>query len=87
MFKCPNCGGSMYYNIPSAKLKCRHCGSEIAPEDYGEKNDAEEQKDYEVTVYTCSNCGAELESPMTPSSATALTAGPSRCSRGAWAKP
>lgn len=63
MFKCPNCGGSMYYNIPSAKLKCRHCGSEIAPEDYGEKNDAEEQKDYEVTVYTCSNCGAELESP------------------------
>ncbi|MGI6176947.1 MAG: hypothetical protein ACOYJO_00595 [Eubacterium sp.] len=53
----------MYYNIPSAKLKCRHCGSEISPKDYDENNNAEEQKDYDVTIYTCRNCGAQLESP------------------------
>lgn len=69
MFKCPNCGAGMYYQISTGKLYCENCSSSIVPEDYKLNNDAAERKVLmddglqEVTVYTCPNCGAELESP------------------------
>lgn len=69
MFKCPNCGAGMYYQISTGKLYCENCSSSISPEDYKLNNDAAEHTGYtddgmqEVTVYTCPNCGAQLESP------------------------
>lgn len=69
VFKCPNCGAGMYYKISTGKLYCENCSSSIAPEDYKLTNDAAEHKEtdddglQEVTIYTCPNCGAQLESP------------------------
>ena len=69
MFKCPNCGAGMYYQISTGMLYCENCSSSIAPEDYQLNNEAEERKKLaadgmqEVTVYLCPNCGAELVSP------------------------
>lgn len=63
-FKCPSCGGNLYYNIHRGKLKCEHCNSEIAVKNYQLDNKAEESSDeYGVTAFICRNCGAELLSP------------------------
>ena len=63
MFSCPNCGGKMYFDIQSQKLKCAHCGSLTAVEDYQLNNNAEQRAEDDMTVYTCRNCGAQLVSP------------------------
>ena len=69
MFRCPNCGGGMNYSIEDKMLKCSSCGCMIKPKDYKTDNSAQENEPFEtdgrerVTVYTCKNCGAELESP------------------------
>ena len=63
MFSCPSCGGKMYFDIQSQKLKCSHCGSQTAVEDYRLNNDAEQHAEDDMTIYTCRNCGAQLVSP------------------------
>lgn len=108
MFKCPSCGGSMYYSITKKMLKCEHCGKTMRPETYKVNNDADVSilpgtavdssggpsgtssngssatlsedssgtlsdnssgtakitpGSMQVTIYTCHNCGAQLESP------------------------
>lgn len=60
MFKCPNCNGSLYFNVGKQLLSCRHCGSEIKVEDYQKDNKAVYE---DLSLYTCSNCGAKLISP------------------------
>ena len=62
MFYCPNCGGKMIFDIPSQKMKCVYCGSQMPPENYDIKNEVDPSK-YETNVYVCKNCGAELTSP------------------------
>ena len=57
--KCPNCGGTLYFNIADQDLKCEHCGSTFDPAVYQENNSADEYGE-EIRVYTCRNCGAEL---------------------------
>lgn len=63
MFKCPQCGGSMYFSVTSQQLKCQHCGTMIKPYAYQLDNQADMRAGYQVTVYTCASCGAQLESP------------------------
>ena len=63
MFTCPNCNGSLKFNIPTQKLKCEHCGSSFDPAGYDQNNNAEQDDFFGATVYTCKNCGAELISP------------------------
>ena len=63
MFTCPSCNGALKFHIPSQKLKCEHCGSSFSVEEYGLDNNAEETDFFGASIYTCSNCGAELISP------------------------
>ena len=65
MISCPNCGGNVLFDIPSQKLKCDHCHELFEPTAFEDKtSDAEEEKafdgDYEVTVFTCTQCGGEI---------------------------
>ena len=60
MFKCPNCNGALYYDIRKKVLKCQHCQSEVPVADYHTDNAAVLE---DMSVYTCSNCGAQLISP------------------------
>jgi transcription elongation factor Elf1 len=65
MFQCPNCGGNLKFDIPSQQLGCEYCNARFDP--YGFENktsDAVEEKgfegDYEVTIFTCPQCGGEI---------------------------
>ncbi len=64
MFNCPNCGGSLVFDIQTQTLKCQHCGSSMNVEEYHTNNQADAQTDeFGVHTYTCRNCGAELSAP------------------------
>ncbi len=61
-FGCPGCGGGLFYDIESARMKCDRCGQltdlkELPPED--------EAADLEVTEFHCPQCGAEVYSTDT----------------------
>lgn len=58
--KCPNCGGTLYYDIKGKQLKCRHCSNTMQISEYKLDNAAEEQFLNEGRLYTCRNCGAQL---------------------------
>lgn len=65
MISCPGCGGNVKFDIPSQKLKCDHCHESYDPYAFDEKtSDAEEsttvENDYEVTIFTCPQCGGEI---------------------------
>lgn len=65
MFQCPSCGGNLKFNIPSQKLKCDSCMSEFDPYSIKQEKDAEESTLYDVTVFTCPQCGGEIMSTDT----------------------
>jgi RNase P subunit RPR2 len=65
MYQCPNCGGNLKFNIPSQKLRCDNCETLIDPYDYKKDHDAEERSDYDVTVFTCPQCGGQILSTET----------------------
>ena len=58
--KCPNCNGTLYFNIKEQKLKCRHCSAVFDVDDYCQNNSADEIWFEDARFYTCKNCGAEL---------------------------
>ncbi|MBO5097948.1 MAG: hypothetical protein J6B96_06515 [Agathobacter sp.] len=63
MYACPNCGGNLKFDIPSQQLACEYCHTQADPysfEDKDEKNFA--NKDFEVTVFSCPQCGGEIVS-------------------------
>lgn len=65
MISCPNCGGNLKFEISSQNLACDHCHSQFDPYAFDSKtSDAEEEKsyesNYEVTVFTCPQCGGEI---------------------------
>ena len=61
MFKCPNCNGSLVFDIKTQALRCLHCNSTMQVEDYHKTNNADTGTDaYGVTVSLCPNCGAEM---------------------------
>ena len=57
---CPNCPGQMFFDIPSQMLKCSHCETLIDPGQYEITRHTEEHTAYEVTEFTCSQCGARI---------------------------
>ncbi len=64
MFKCPNCGGSLIFDIQTQKLRCLHCSTVTEITQSASDNSADETEDaYGVEIYACPNCGAELVSP------------------------
>ena len=62
MFKCKSCGGDLIFNIEKQDMECVFCNSHFGVEEYAEDRVAEEDEVYETTVYTCTQCGAELTS-------------------------
>lgn len=65
MLSCPNCGGNLKFDIPSQQLSCDHCRTLFNPYDFDSKtSDAEETTSFdgqfEVTVFTCPQCGGEI---------------------------
>lgn len=65
MYECQNCGGNLKFDIASQKLSCEFCGTKEDPYNVYKERDAEESKQYEVTVFTCPQCGGEILSEDT----------------------
>ena len=65
MFKCPNCSGSLTFDIDSQKLRCLHCDSSFSIGEYNIKNNAQENVIDDMKVFTCLGCGAQLIAPDT----------------------
>ncbi len=59
MYQCPNCNGNLKFNIKRQKMLCEHCNSIFDPYQFGEAEGAK-QSEFEVTVFTCPQCGGEL---------------------------
>lgn len=59
MYQCPNCNGNLKYNIRLQKMSCDHCNSTFNPYQFGDAEGAK-QSEFEVTVFTCPQCGGEL---------------------------
>lgn len=61
MFACKNCGGNVIFDISSGQLACTYCHTLFDPYEYEEKTtDAEVEKDFEATIFTCPQCGGEI---------------------------
>ena len=60
MYQCPNCGSNLHFDIRSQKLLCDACMSTFDPDAFDTGSGAEEDDTFGVTVFTCSQCGAEL---------------------------
>lgn len=69
MYECPNCAGNLKFDISRQQLFCEYCGTQVDPYGYEKKRDAQEaeplSEEYEVTVFTCPQCGGEILSEDT----------------------
>jgi len=69
MYECPNCNANLIFDIASQSLLCDHCGTHMDPYAFRKEKDAVEtqrmEDDYEITVFTCPQCGGELVSDDT----------------------
>lgn len=69
MYECPNCNANLRFDIRTQNLLCDHCGTQMNPYAFQKERDAEEvqvqEEDYEVTVFTCPQCGGQLLSDDT----------------------
>lgn len=50
----------MKFDIPSQQLACEFCNSHMNPYDFTSEKGAEEQELYDVTIFTCPQCGGEI---------------------------
>lgn len=62
MYVCPNCGGNLRFSPTAQQLECTHCTSLFDPYSVTKEKDAEENNEYEVTVFTCPQCAGEIYS-------------------------
>ncbi len=75
MFVCPHCGANVIFDPGRQLLHCEYCGSDFAPDEAIQKDDAEENtytesresdssekgyEEYTTTIYTCKECGGEI---------------------------
>lgn len=60
MYECPNCAANLKYDIRRQQLFCEYCETSMDPYAFQKNQDAEENDFYEVTVFTCPQCGGEL---------------------------
>lgn len=66
MFACPNCGGNLKFHIATQTLVCENCQTQADPYAYENKDKgAVENRDYDVTIFTCPQCGGEILSTDT----------------------
>lgn len=62
MYECPNCGGNLKFDIESQDLHCKSCNTHMDPYAFSKEKDAEESREYDVTVFTCPQCAGEIYS-------------------------
>lgn len=62
MYECPNCGGNLKFDIVSQDLMCAFCNTHFDPYQISKQKDAEEDRVYDVTIFTCPQCGGEIYS-------------------------
>ena len=68
MYECPNCAGNLKFDIARQQMYCEYCGTQADPYSLCKEKDAEETRapgetgEYEVTIFTCPQCGGELMS-------------------------
>ena len=63
--RCPNCSGTLQFDIPSQKVKCQHCDSVFEPGSLPDDTKATEVDDlpeYDADLFVCPACGAEISS-------------------------
>ena len=61
MIACPNCGGNTKFDIASQQILCEFCDTKYDPYMFDNKSsDAIESQNFEVTVFTCPQCGGEI---------------------------
>ncbi len=60
MYECQNCGGNLKFDIDSQKLKCDYCLTTYDPYQVTKESDAVESEMFDVTVFTCPQCGGEI---------------------------
>ena len=65
MYECPNCGGNLKFDIASQQLKCDYCLTMQDPYEVTKEKDAEESTAFDVTIFTCPQCGGEILSTDT----------------------
>lgn len=65
MYECPNCGSNLKFDIATQQMLCSYCNATVDPYSIQNDHNAEESREYNVTVFTCSQCGAELLSEDT----------------------
>ena len=61
----PNCGSNLKFDIAAQQMLCSYCGTTADPYSLQKDSDAVENDQYEATVFTCSQCGAQLLSEDT----------------------
>ncbi len=84
MFACKNCGGNVKFDIKSGQLACDYCHSLFDPYAYEDKtSDAEVQKDFEATIFTCPQCEEKSLAQTIPQQASAASAVHQLCSTAA----
>ncbi len=59
MISCLKCNGTLKYDIVTGLLVCESCNSHFAPED-ADIAGAEENREFDATVYNCPRCGGEV---------------------------
>ena len=69
MYECPNCGGNLKFDIARQQLYCEYCDTQVDPYHFHKEKDVRESEspsgEYQVTVFTCPQCGAEIVSEDT----------------------
>lgn len=65
MFACPNCGGNLKFDIQTQQLGCEHCQTQMDPYAFEDKDTELKTSEYDVTVFTCPQCGGEILSTDT----------------------
>lgn len=55
----------MKFDIAAQQLSCGYCNTRVDPYSYQKEKDVEESTEYDVTVFTCPQCGAGLLSEDT----------------------
>ena len=62
MYRCPNCGANMAYDIKRKELYCDFCDTGIKVDEHPKQQQDAKEATYDTTLYRCPQCGGEITS-------------------------
>ena len=65
MISCPTCGGNLKFNISAQQLRCEHCDTQMDPYAFDQKDSDAVWDEYDVTIFSCPQCGGKILSTDT----------------------